>query len=169
MRTHKEIDTSTGCVDGTVSLIRLLCTPLYYNEMTRQVNPDAFDLRLTGKNHDQKETFVSLIRRDKFDDDESFLSALEVGYVIWDKKPWETNRYYGYGTFVCQEALAVNDMIEIWPLLQSKEYHVGMFYAKSDDEYYSGPLPKDNPDILEMLSDLADLISDTVVTTSEKK
>ena len=169
MRTHKEIDASAGCVGGTVSLIRLLCTPLYYNETTRQVNPDAFDLRLMGKNHDQKEPYVSLIRRDMFDDEEGFLSALQVGYAIWDNKPWETNKYYGYGTFVCQEALAVNDMIEVWPLLQSKEHHVGMFYAKSDDEYYSGPLPKDNPEILEMLSDLADLISGTIETVSEKK
>lgn len=168
MRTHKKIDSTAECVVGTEALVRLLCTPLYYNEKTHQVSPDTFDLRLMGKNQDQKEDFVSLFRRNKLDSEESFHSALQVGYSVWDNKSWETNSYYGYGTFFCQEALIINDMIEIWPLVQSKDYHIGMFYAKSDEEYYSGPLPKDNPVILEMLSDLADLIAESVEKAPKK-
>ena len=167
MREYKKIDKTAEAIGGGECLIRLLCTPLYYDEMTHQVNPDAFDLRLLGKNQEQKEYFVSLFRKGKFADEDSFLSALHVGYDIWDKKPWETNSFFGYGTFVCQDALDVNSMIEIWPLLGS-DVHIGMFYAKSDDEYYSGPLPKDNPEILEMLTDLADLITDTVEKAPEK-
>lgn len=165
---HKLIDYTGESVAESELLVRLLCSPLYYNEATNQVNPDAFDLRLLGPQRDKKEQYVSLIRREKCIDEDDFCSALEVGYDIWDKKTWEDNSYYGYGTFVCKDALSVNDIIEIWPLAKSKEHHVGMFYAKSSDEYYEGPLPKDDPEILEMLVDLSDLIADTIEKAPER-
>jgi hypothetical protein len=37
-----------------------------------------------------------------------------------------------------------------------------MFYAKNDSEYYAGTLPKNNPEILEMLYDLAQMLSKRV-------
>lgn len=166
---HKQIDYTGEGVLGSELLVRLLCSPLYYNTTTNQVNPDVFDLRMLGPKRDNKETYVSLIRKEKCIDEAEFYSVLEVGYDIWDKKSWENNSYYGYGTFVCQDALSVKDIIEIWPLVRSKEHHVGLFYAKSNDEYYEGPLPKDDPEILEMLVDLSDLIANSIEKAPERE
>ena len=52
MRSDKKIDQQGTPVDGDEILIRLLCSPLQYDKVTRQVSIDAFDLRMMGKNHD---------------------------------------------------------------------------------------------------------------------
>lgn len=69
---------------------------------------------------------------------------------------------------MCQDALSVNEIIEIWPLVQSKEHHVGLFYARRSDEYYAGPLSKDDPEILEMLVYLSDLIASSIEKAHER-
>lgn len=162
MRTDMKIDSQGTPVDGDEMLIRLLCSPLQYDKETRQVSIDAFNLRMMGKNHDNPEHFASLGRRTAFGGEDEFMEYLQKGYSIWNDKEWEENEYYGHGTFLCKDALTTSEMVEIHPLKGAAQ-HIGMFYAKNDDEYYKGPLPKDQLDVFEMLSDLAGLISDTVV------
>jgi len=161
MRNDKKIDPQGTPVEGDEVLIRLLCSPLQYDKDTRQVSIDAFDLRMMGKNHDNPEHFASLGRRTAFTDEDEFQEYLQKGYSIWDDKDWEVNEYYGYGTFLCKDALDVSGMVGIHPL-KGVAQHIGMFFAKNEDEYYKGPLPKENLEVFEMLSDLAGLISDTV-------
>jgi len=162
MRSDKKIDSQGKPVDDDEILIRLLCSPLQYDKETKQVSIDAFDLRMMGKNHDNLEHFASLGRKVAIEDEDEFQEYLQKGYSIWNDKEWEENEYYGYGTFRCKDALATNDMVEIHPLTGAAQ-HIGMYYAKNEDEYYKGPLPKENLEVFEMLSDLADLINDTVV------
>lgn len=162
MRSNKKIDPQGTPVEGDEILVRLLCSPLQYDRETQQVSIDAFDLRMMGRNHDNPEHFASLGRKNAFADEEEFMEYLQKGYSIWNDKDWEDNEYYGYGIFLCKDARAVSDIVEILPLKGAAQ-HIGMFFAKDEDEYFKGPLPKENPDILEMLSDLSDLINDSVV------
>ena len=60
-------------------------------------------------------------------------------------------------------AKTISNRIEIWPLKNSAAYHVGMCYAESDETYFKGPLPKDNPEILLMLSELSEMIEDSII------
>lgn len=161
MRSDKKIDPQGNPVEGEEVLIRLLCSPLQYDKETQQVSIDAFDLRMMGPKHDNPEHFASLGRNSAFPDEEEFQEYLQKGYSIWDDKDWEENEYYGHGAFLCKDALATSNMVEIHPLKGATQ-HLGMFYAKSEDEYYKGPLPKGQLEIFEMLSDLAGLISGTV-------
>lgn len=161
MRSDKKIDLQGTPVAGDEVLIRLLCSPLHYDKETQQVSIDAFDLRMLGKNHDNPEHYASLGRSSAFADKEESLEYLQKGYFIWDDKDGEENEYYGHGTFLCEKAIAISDLIEIHPL-KGVPSHIGMFYAKNENEYYKGPLPKENIEVFEMLSDLADLINDTV-------
>lgn len=152
----KKIDSEGIPVSDKETLIRLLCSPQYYNEDMNIVNPDAFDLRIL--NSGDYECFVSLGRVNGFqsqDDVDWYLSSM--GYKIWDDKCDSENHYYGYGTFECGDAREVHNMIEIHPLTGSKS-HIGLFYRHPDGGFYSGPLPKSDPEILEMLSDLSDLL-----------
>ena len=162
MRSDKKIDPQGIPVAGDETLIRLLCSPLQYDKETRQVSIDAFDLRMMGKNHDNPEHFASLGRTSSIDGEDEMEEYLQKGYSIWNDKEWEENEYYGHGSFCCKDAVATSDMVEIHPL-KGVAQHIGMFYAKNEDEYYKGPLPKENLEVFEMLSDLAGLISDTVV------
>lgn len=162
MRSDKKIDPQGTPVDGGEMLIRLLCSPLQYDKVTRQVSIDAFDLRMMGPAHDNPEHFASLGRRSAIGDDDELQEYLQKGYSIWNDKDWEENEYYGYGTFFCKDALATSDMVEIQPL-KGFAQHIGMFFAKNEDEYYEGPLPKEQLEVFETLSDLAELINDTVV------
>ena len=162
MRTDKKIDYLSERIADDEVLLRLLCSPLYYDETTGQVNVDAFDLRMMGRTQDQPEHFASVGRDSKFKDDEERQHYIQLGYSIWNDKDWESNTYYGYGTFVAGEARAINNRIELWPLQNSAPYHIGLFYAASCDEYFKGPLPKEDPEILAMLSDLAELIEKTI-------
>ncbi len=163
MRSDKKIDPQGTPVGEDEVLIRLLCSPLQYDKETKQVSIDAFDLRMMGKNHDNPEHYASLGRRSAFaDEEDEFQEYLQKGYSIWNDKEWEENEYYGYGTFRCKDALDVSNMVEIHPLKGAAQ-HIGMYYEKNEDEYYKGPLPKENLEVFEMLSDLADLINDTVV------
>lgn len=75
------------------------------------------------------------------------------------------NVFTGYGMFSCGDARDVHDMIRIYPLKESKEFHIGLFYVKSDGSLYEGPLPKTDADVLEVLADLADLLEVTSVTS----
>lgn len=161
MRSDKKIDPQGRLVEVDEMLYRLLCSPFQYDRETRQVSIDAFDLRMMGENHDNPEHFASLGRGSSFADEDEFMEYLQKGYSIWDDKAWEENEYYGYGSFLCKDALATNEMVEILPLKGAAQ-HIGMFYAKNENEYYKGPLPKEDLVIFEMLSDLAGLISDTV-------
>ncbi|MBO4772721.1 MAG: hypothetical protein J5595_09295 [Bacteroidales bacterium] len=158
MRTSDEIDYNEGKVSDEETLIRLLCSPLFYNEQTHQVNLDAFDLRMLGK---RPETYVSLGRKKFLDTEAQFNTFLQKGFQIWNPK--KKDKYYGYGEFMCAEALSISPKIEINPLKGNDQSHIGMFYAKDENQYYSGPLPKHDPEILEMLSDLAAMLSDKVV------
>lgn len=162
MRSDKKIDQQGTPVDGDEILIRMLCSPLQYDKETQQVSIDAFDLRMMGPAHDNPEHYASLGRRSTIGDENKLQEYLQKGYSIWDDKDWEENDYYGYGTFLCKDAHDTSTMIEIHPLKGAAQ-HIGMFYAKDDNEYYKGPLPKDQLDVFEMLSDLAELISDTMV------
>ena len=161
----KQIVKDFGCINlecdsikDDETLIRLLCSPLFYNKETNIVNIDAFDLRMfkSGK----LEKYVSLARPSCFESEDALSKYLsEKGYVIWDDKKNEENFYSAYGLFNCKEAREVHEMIEINPLIGTDITHIGLFYKNSDGGYYCGPLPKtDNPDILEVLSDLADLL-----------
>lgn len=152
----KIIDWETDSIGDDETLVRLLCSPLYFNEELKTVNADAFDLRVlkSGKN----EEYVSLARIQAFEGEEKFDEYLATrGYKIWDDKADE-NYYYGYGTFNCKDAKEVHSMIEINPLLCKDKSHIGLFYKHPSGGYYLGPLPKTNPEILEVLSDLADLL-----------
>lgn len=157
MRTSPEIDYDADKIGSEETLIRLLCSPLYYNEQTKQVNIDAFDLRMLGK---RPETYVSLGRKSELLDEGKYKQFIEKGFRIWNSK--KTDKYYGYGEFQCSQALSTSDTIEINPLKGEDKSHIGMFYAKNDDEYFAGPLPKNNPEILEMLYDLAQMLSNKV-------
>ena len=89
---------------------------------------------------------------------EEFKEYLSFGDKIkWpEHKP--QNVFSAYGKFMCSDAIEVHDMVEIHPLVKSKLYHIGLFYNKMDGSYYKGPLPKTNPDVLEVLGDLASLL-----------
>lgn len=153
----KIIDGNTEPIGNDESLVRLLCTPLYFNKELKTVNADAFDLRVL-KSGDNEE-YVSLARVKAFVSEEKFDEYLATrGYRIWDDNVTNENNYYGYGVFNCKDAKEVHSMIEINPLLCKDKSHVGLFYKHPLGGYYCGPLPKTNPEILEVLSDLADLI-----------
>ncbi len=161
MRRCKSIDYSPeNSIPDSELLVRLLCTPLYYNKETQQVNPDAFDLRLLGADKSKGEEYVSLISKINCDDSTFESELLQLGYKIWDSKSNESNRYCGYGSFLCGIARGISDKIEIMPLNGPNERHRGLFYVKNDDEYYKGPLPKDDPKIVNMLSLLAEMLED---------
>jgi len=168
MRVDKKIDYAERIVEDSEHLLRMLCSPLYYDEATGQVNLDAFDLRMMGRLQDQPERFASVGRDGQFHDDNERQHYLQFGYTVWDDKDWNPNHYYGYGTFKAGDARAVSNRIEFWPLKGSAAYHVGLFYAKSEDEYFKGPLPKEDPEILLMLSGLASLIEDTIQKAPER-
>lgn len=168
MRTHKKIDYAANTIEDSEHLLRLLCSPLYYDETTGQVNVDAFDLRMMGRLQDQPEHFASIGRDDLFNDDNERQNYLQFGYAVWDDKGWNPNYYYGYGTFKAGDARRVSNRIEFWPLKRSATYHIGLFYAKSEEEYFKGPLPKDEPEILIMLSELAALIEKTIQKAPER-
>lgn len=154
------IDKSAAIVENNEILLRLLCSPQFYDEQQGIVNIDVFDLRMLGSNGDIPEEYVSLGRNKYLNSPEEFKKYLLLGNIIKWPPNEPKNKFYGHGSFLCQDAREVHNMIEIHPLLKSKEYHIGLFYAKSENEYYRGPLPKDsNLEILEMLMDLADLLS----------
>ena len=58
MRRDKKIDYSAESIADDEVIMRLLCSPLYYDETTGQVNIDAFDLRMMGRLQDQPEHFA---------------------------------------------------------------------------------------------------------------
>ena len=157
-----QIDNTTKQIDDSETLTRLLCSPWYYNELLGIVNPDAFDLRI--QNSGDYEEYVSLVRPrclQSQEDLESFLS--NMGRRIWDNKPQDPNHYIGYGNFICSDAREVHEMIEIYPLIKGSDTHIGLFYRHPKGGYYCGPLPKTDPEILEMLTDLADLLEVTKI------
>lgn len=153
----KDIDKTGNPIDDGENLVRLLCSPLYFNEVSNKVNPDAFDLRILPSG--DLEEYVSLARIRNFLSDEKFNNYLSTkGYNIWDDKLNDENKYYGYGIFNCKDARDVHEMIEINPLIGRNKAHVGLFYKHSLGGYYCGPLPKTDLTILEVLSDMADLL-----------
>ena len=158
MRTDKKIDYSASSVTNDEVLIRLLCSPLYYDEVTGQVSIDAFDLRMMGQKGNQPEHFASIGRDSNFVDNTERLHYLQAGYSVWDGKEWNPNSYL----FFAGQVKAISKRIELWPLKQSAAYHIGLFYAASEDTFFKEPLPKDNPEILLMLSELAELIEDNI-------
>lgn len=157
------IDHSASAVVGEERLVRLLCSPLYYDKETGIVNPDAFDLRMLGRNKDVPETYASLGRKLYLDTKEKFDEYVAYGYKIKWPEYDPQNVYVGYGEFLCGKALQVHDMVKIYPLNGGVPYHIGLFYAKSDGTFYKGPLPKTDAEILEVLSDLSDLLDVTEI------
>lgn len=155
------IDSSAEPIGNEETLLRLLCSPSYYNEEHGIVNADAFDLRVLKGG--SLEEYVSLARLSCFGSLEEYQQYLSTaGYRIWDDKEEAEDHYYGYGIFNCADAREVHQMVEINPLVRGKKSHVGLFYKAPQGGYYCGPLPKDNVEVLEVLSDLADLLSVTV-------
>lgn len=151
----KDIDKNADPIEDKETLLRLLCSPQYFNEETNQVSLDAFDLRIF-QNGDLEE-FVSLARISSFSSQEEFDKYLSTrGYKIWDDKPNDENSYYGYGTFNCKDAREVHAMIEINPLKGKDKTHIGLFYKHPSGGYYCGPLPKTDLEILDVLSELTD-------------
>lgn len=157
MRTDKAIDYQAPAIVDNEVLIRLLCSPLYYDETTGQINVDAFDLRMLGRLQNQPEHYASIGRDMKFANDDERQRFLQGGYAIWDDKDWNPNSYFGHCIIHAGEARAVSDRIEFWPLKGGADYHIGLFYAKSFAQYFKGPLPKEKPEILAMLAELAEL------------
>lgn len=145
-------------------LLRLLCSPLFYDEETKQVNVDAFDLRMIKTKDGElfPESYVSLGRVVKMLKKKDFLKFLKRGYKIWDDKPNGTEHYSAYGFFKHQRALQISKSIEVYPLKDGPSYHIGMFYSKSENDYYEGPLPKDKEGVLDMLMGLASLLEERV-------
>jgi len=170
MRTSSKIDNSASPVMGGDLLIRLLCSPLYYDKETHIVSAEAFNLRMMGKDKTDKEQFASLGHKGNLDAEGKYNDYLQLGYRIWDDKAWEPNEYAGYGTFKCEDVRNVNpERVEIHPVVGGNKGHVGLFYAKDENEYFKGPLPIEEPDILEMLNDLSALISDTIVQAPDRE
>ena len=143
-------------IENSETLLRLLCSPLYFNEVLGIVNPDAFDLRTLPSG--ELEDFVSLGRKKYFDTEEKFNNYIQLGYQITWPAFNPPNQYTAYGEFNCGDAREVNQMVKIQLL---KKEHVGLYYVKQDGENYKGPLPKTDPEILDMLTDLADLLNVT--------
>lgn len=157
----KCIDSTADSIGNEETLLRLLCSPSYYDEENNIVNVDAFDLRVLKGG--SLEEYVSLARLSCFGSDEEYQQYLStIGYGLWDDKEDSEDHYYGYGIFNCVDAREVHQMVEINPLVRGKKSHVGLFYKAPGGGYYCGPLPKDNVEVLEVLSDLADLLSVTV-------
>lgn len=155
-RGRGSIDPNALPVNDDETLIRLLCSPLYYDAENDLVNNDAFDLRIlkSGK----LETYVSLARLKMFssqDEINQYLSS--AGYKMWDDKDDCEQNYYGYGVFNCGDAREVHDMIEVNPVNEGAPSHIGLFYKDDNGSYFKGPLPK-NEIINEVLSDLAELL-----------
>ena len=148
----------THSVSDDETLIRLLCSPQYYDEEQGIVNPDAFDLRMLGKNKDKPEPFVSLGRKVFLATKEQMDDYLSFGNRIKWPEHSPSNSFIGYGEFLCGDAREVHDMVRIYPLKKGHSYHIGLFYAKSDGTFYMGPLPKTDTEILEVLADLAELL-----------
>lgn len=155
------IDSTADPIGNEETLLRLLCSPSYYNEEHNIVNADTFDLRVLKSG--ALEEYVSLARLSCFASQEEYKEYLSsFGYKMWDDRADVEEHYYGYGIFNCADAREVHQMVEINPLSKGKKSHVGLFYKAPQGGYYCGPLPKDNVEVLEMLSDLADLLSVTV-------
>lgn len=70
----------SNSIENSETLLRLLCSPQYYNEELNIVNPDAFDLRMlpSGK----PESFVSLGRKKYLVTDEEFNKYIDLGRRI---------------------------------------------------------------------------------------
>lgn len=143
-------------IDNTETLLRLLCSPQFYNEVLDIVNPDAFDLRMLPSG--QPEDYVSLGRKIYLDTEEEFNKYIQLGHRIKWPAFNPPNQYTAYGAFNYEDAREVHQMVEIKTLEKGPAWHVGLYYTKPNGEHYTGPLPKTDPEILEMLSDLADLL-----------
>ena len=170
MRQSNKIDYAAEPIGGEELMIRLLCSPLYYDKATHIVSAEAFNLRMMGKEANTPEPYASLGRKKVLEAEGTLDGYLQVGYKVWNDKAWETNEYAGYGTFLCADALKVNPKrIEINPLCGGQKGHVGMFFVKSDTEYFKGPLPMEDAEIAEMLGDLSALIADNIAPAPEKK
>lgn len=154
----KQIDSTAESIKNEETLVRLLCSPSYYDEKTGLVNPDAFDLRIlpSGK----PEEYVSLQRLKMCPSgDEMNQKFCHLGHIIWDEKGGN-DCFWGYGDFNCGDAREVHEMVEINPLKGHDKSHIGLCYKHPKGGYYVGPLPKsENDNLLEILSDLADLLS----------
>lgn len=146
-------------IENSETLLRLLCSPQYYNEALNVVNPDAFDLRMLSS--DRPEDYVSLGRKIYLDAEESIDDYIQFGYRIKWPVFNPPNQYTAYGEFNCEDAREVHQMVEIKTLKKGPAWHVGLYYAKPNGEYYAGPLPKTDPEILDVLSSLADLLTVT--------
>lgn len=157
------IDRDADAIGEEETLIRLLCSPLYYDAVLGIVNIDAFDLRMLGSLRNIPEQFVSLGRKKFLDSEKKLSDYISLGKRIRWPVGEENNIFSAYGEFNCGKARKVSEMIEINPLKGDSAVHTGLFYLKSDGGYYEGSLPKTNPDVLEMLADLADMVSVTVL------
>lgn len=162
-RNNKHIDHHANPLAKEEMMIRLLCSPLYYDKTTRIVSAEAFNLRMMGRKKTEPEQFASLGHKEQLEAAGKLEDYYQLGYKVWDDKSWEDNEYAGYGTFRCGDACRVNPQrIEIHPLIGDNKGHIGLFYVKSDEEYFRGPLPMDDDEIVEMLSDLSNMIADTI-------
>lgn len=148
-------------VENSETLLRLLCSPLYYNETLNIVNPDAFDLRVLPSG--AFENFVSLGRKKYFDTEEKFDRFIKKGNNIQWPSFNPPNIYTAYGEFNCEDAKNVHRMVKIKTLEKGPNWHVGLYYTKPNGDYYFGPLPKTEPEILDVLSTLADLLDVTKI------
>lgn len=158
MARKSKIDNQGDPVLDEEVLMRLLCSPKFYDSVTGLVNPDAFDLRIFGNM--EMEEYVSLFLKNKSIENGILEEHIQFGYkVSWP----EANSYSGYGKFRCGDAREVHSMVEINPVKGKDKTHVGLFYRKSPTEYYLGPLPKDNPEVLQTLCGLADLLEVTKI------
>ena len=156
---EKESKMTVPDIENSETLFRLLCSPQFYNETLDIVNPDAFDLRMLPKN--KPEDYVSLGRKIYLDTEEEFNKYIQLGHRIKWPAFNPPNQYTAYGAFNCGEAREVHQMVEIKALEKGPAWHVGLYYTKPNGEHYAGPLPKTDPEILDVLSSLADLLTVT--------
>lgn len=71
-----EIDRNSDLIDDEERLLRLLCSPKYFNKELNLVNADAFDLRTLRDG--ELEEYVSLARIKAFRSEEKFEKYLET-------------------------------------------------------------------------------------------
>lgn len=159
MSAKDEINDKADPIADEEKLTRLLCSPLYYNKELGIVNIDTFDLRMVGKNKDVPETYVSLGRCGFINTPELIENYIQFAsnHIKWPQSN-PKNKFTAFANFLCQKAKEINDIIEIHPLVGNDPKHIGLFYRKKDSTYYEGPLPKTDPEILEILMDLTSIV-----------
>ncbi len=146
-----DISFSKPLIDEDESIARLLSSPLFYDETTKQVNIDAFNLRTFSNG--EKETYLSLARL-------NYINKKHLdkkGKYIFKKSE---SKYIGYGTFQPKNLHSI-EATRIFPVKSGNDEHCGLFYF-IDRKQQSGDLI-DKPELFHTLKKLCRLLSRNLV------